>query len=87
MGNEQTINHAESERLGVLLGISGLELALVARDQTSRSAATISLATAGAILALGSTATGFLIGWALALIIRPRKEEEPDWGQTSPGRD
>ncbi len=56
--------------LGVLLGISGLELALVARDQTSRSAATITLATAAGVLALRNTATGFAIGWGLALLIR-----------------
>jgi MFS superfamily sulfate permease-like transporter len=55
--------------LGVLLGISGLELALVARDQTERTAATVMYATAAAILALGSTATGFVIGWALALVV------------------
>jgi MFS superfamily sulfate permease-like transporter len=56
--------------LGVLLAISGLELALVARDQTARTAATITLATAAGVLALGNTATGFAIGWALALLMR-----------------
>jgi MFS superfamily sulfate permease-like transporter len=55
--------------LGVLLAISGLELALVARDQTERPAATVMLSTAGAVLALGSTATGFAIGWILALVM------------------
>jgi MFS superfamily sulfate permease-like transporter len=60
--------------LGVLLGISGLELALVARDQTERSPATVMLATAGAVLALGSTATGFVIGWGLAVLIKPEKQ-------------
>ena len=55
--------------MGVLLGISGLELALVATDQTERSAATIMLGTAAGILALGSTATGFAVGWILALVI------------------
>jgi MFS superfamily sulfate permease-like transporter len=54
--------------LGVLLSISGLELALVARDQSGRGAATVTLTTAGAMLALGNTATGFAIGWILALI-------------------
>jgi len=54
--------------LGVLLSISGLELALVSRDQSGRSAATVTLTTAGAMLALGNTATGFAIGWVLALI-------------------
>lgn len=56
--------------LGVLLAISGLELALVARDQTGREPAMIVLTTAAAILALESTATGFVIGWATALIVR-----------------
>jgi MFS superfamily sulfate permease-like transporter len=55
--------------LGVLLGISGLELALVATDQTERVAVTIMLGTAAGILALGSTATGFAIGWTLALLV------------------
>jgi len=55
--------------LGVLLGISGLELALVARDQSGRTAATVMYATAAAVLALESTATGFIIGWVLALVV------------------
>lgn len=55
--------------LGVLLSISGLELSLVCRDQTERASATIMLATAAAVLALGSTATGFAVGWILALVI------------------
>jgi MFS superfamily sulfate permease-like transporter len=73
--------------LGVLLGISGLELALVARDQTERGSATITLATAGAVLALGSTATGFAIGWGLALLIRPEAghhEEAVTAGRATP---
>jgi MFS superfamily sulfate permease-like transporter len=63
--------------LGVLLGISGLELALVARDQAERSAATIMLATAAAVLALGNTATGFAIGWGLALLIKFSSRSAP----------
>ena len=55
--------------LGVLLGISGLELALVATDQTERVPATVMLGTAAGVLALGNTATGFALGWALALVI------------------
>lgn len=55
--------------LGVLLAISGLELSLVASDQTERGPATVMLATAAAVLALNSTATGFAIGWALALLM------------------
>jgi MFS superfamily sulfate permease-like transporter len=64
--------------LGVLLSISGLELALVAMDLTERTAVTIMLATAAGILALDSTATGFALGWALALLIswhRPAPEK------------
>jgi MFS superfamily sulfate permease-like transporter len=55
--------------LGVLLAISGLELSLVASDQAERGPATVMLATAAAVLALNSTATGFAIGWALALVM------------------
>jgi len=55
--------------LGVMLSISGLELAIVAMDQTERTAATIMIGTAAGILALGSTATGFAIGWILALLV------------------
>ncbi len=55
--------------LGVLLTVSGLELALAATDQTERAAATVMLATAAGVLALGNTATGFAIGWVLALLI------------------
>lgn len=59
--------------LGVLLSVSGLELALVARDQTERRAATVMLATAAGVLAIGSTATAFAIGWILALLISAGK--------------
>lgn len=66
--------------LGVLLGISGLELASVARDQNQREAAMIMLATAGATLAFENTALGFAIGWGLALVLqvtqRPRSETQ-----------
>ncbi len=54
--------------LGVLLGISGLELAVAARDQNQREPAMIMLATAGSTLAFRSTALGFVIGWGLALL-------------------
>ncbi len=66
--------------LGVLLGVSGLELALVARDQTARRAATVMYSTAAAILALGSTATGFVFGWALALIVGSGRRDESATG-------
>jgi predicted benzoate:H+ symporter BenE len=64
-----------SSILGVLLGISGLELALVAMDQSERRAVTVMLGTAAGILALGSTATGFALGWVLALLIGWRKPQ------------
>lgn len=54
--------------LGVLLAISGVELALAARDQTGRESAAISLVTAGATMAFSNTALGFVIGWGLSLL-------------------
>ncbi len=65
--------------LGVMLAVSGLELALVTRDQTARGDAFVMLATAGASLGLGNVALGFGIGLALALLRRlPRfRLEEP----------
>lgn len=54
--------------LGVLLGISGLELAVAARDQNEREPAMIMIATAGATIAFKSTALGFALGWGLALL-------------------
>jgi MFS superfamily sulfate permease-like transporter len=74
--------------LGVLLSISGLELALVATDQRERVAATIMLGTAASILALGSTATGFALGWILALLIGWKKHGKsnngnPGWWSVS----
>ncbi len=62
--------------LGVLLAVSGLELTLVARDQTARTPATVMYSTAAAILALGSTATGFMFGWALALVVGTGRRDE-----------
>jgi predicted benzoate:H+ symporter BenE len=56
--------------LGVLLAVSGLELGLVCRDQTSREAATIMLGTAAATLALPNMATGFAVGWLVAVVVR-----------------
>jgi MFS superfamily sulfate permease-like transporter len=52
--------------LGVMLAFSGMELALVTRDQTERSDAFAMLATAGACLGLNNIALGFLLGLALA---------------------
>jgi MFS superfamily sulfate permease-like transporter len=56
--------------LGVMLGFSGVELALVTRDQTDRASATTMLLTAGACLALNSVGLGFVIGLGLALLLR-----------------
>ncbi len=56
--------------LGVLLVVSGIELGVVCRDQTSREAATVMLGTTAAILALSNMATGFVIGWLLAIGVR-----------------
>jgi len=64
--------------LGALLGIRGLELSLVATDQTERGPATVMLVTASAVLALNSTSPGFVIGRALALLINrlPKHEHQ-----------
>jgi MFS superfamily sulfate permease-like transporter len=59
--------------LGAMLAFSGLELALVTRDQTSRTDAFTMLLTAGACLALSNVALGFVIGLALSQVIRLRR--------------
>lgn len=66
--------------LGVMLGFSGIELALVARDQTSRSAAFVMLATAGVSLAVNNVAVGFVVGLGLAFALRvvPSREGTGD---------
>ena len=56
--------------LGVMLGFSGIELALVARDQNRRAEAFIMLLTAGACLALNNIALGFGLGLALGWCLR-----------------
>jgi hypothetical protein len=56
--------------LGVMLVFSGAELALVARDQTSRDDAMVAVATAGISLALSNVALGFVCGLAVALGLR-----------------
>ncbi len=56
--------------LGVMLAVSGSELALVTRDQTRRGDAFIMLLTAGAVLGLNNIALGFGIGLVLALLAR-----------------
>ena len=52
--------------LGVMLGFSGLELALSCRDQTRRADAYVMLLTAGACLALNNIALGFVLGLVMA---------------------
>lgn len=56
--------------LGVMLGFSGIELALVARDQSKRSAAFVMIATAGVSLATNDVAAGFAVGLACAWALR-----------------
>jgi MFS superfamily sulfate permease-like transporter len=68
--------------LGVMLAFSGLELALVTRDQTSRTDAFAMLLTAGACLGLGNVAHGFAIGLALALMLRLRCFQVEASGET-----
>ena len=51
--------------LGILLLFSGLELAMVCRDQTSKVDFFVMMLTAGACMALDAAA-GFLVGWAIA---------------------
>lgn len=73
--------------LGVMLAFSGIELALVTRDQTRRTEATIMLLTAGACLGADNVALGFVLGlllaWALRLeslftVERVHVSREPD---------
>jgi MFS superfamily sulfate permease-like transporter len=65
--------------LGTMLGFSGMELALVTRDQTDRSAAFTMLLTAGSCLALNNIALGFVLGLAMALCLRlkPFRIDDP----------
>ena len=71
--------------LGVLLLFSGLELALVCRDQTTRMNFFVMMITAGACLAL-DTAIGFAVGWIVAtLLIRGVfRIDPPPTGDASP---
>ena len=52
--------------LGVMLGFSGMELALVCRDQTRRPEAFTMLLTAAACLGLNNIALGFGLGLVMA---------------------
>ena len=52
--------------LGVMLAVSGLELAMVTRDQTARTDAYVMLLTAGVCLGLNNIALGFVLGIMLS---------------------
>jgi len=54
--------------LGVLLLFSGLELALVCRDQTQRVDFFVMVLTAGVCIAV-NTAVGFVVGWVMAALL------------------
>lgn len=54
--------------LGVLLLFSGMELALVCRDQTAKVDFFAMLITAGACMAI-NTAIGFVVGWIMAALL------------------
>lgn len=63
--------------LGVMLAFSGLELALVFRDQSNRADAFTGLLTAGACLALSNVGLGFVIGLAAAWLMKLPWAKEP----------
>jgi len=78
------LGHYPKSVLGVLLLFSGLELALVCRDQRTRVDYFVMLITAGACIAL-NTAVGFAVGWAMAALLlwgvfRIEPEPEDDAG-------
>ncbi len=64
--------------LGVMLAFSGIELALVTRDQTERPDAFVMLLTTGTCLGLSNIALGFGLGLALAWGGRLRPIERND---------
>lgn len=74
--------------LGVLLVFSGIELALVTRDQTRRRDAFAMLLTAGACLGLNNVALGFCLGLGVSLCLRlsPFRGEERATPATRPRR-
>ena len=56
--------------LGVMVGFSGLELALTCRDQTRRADAYVMLLTTGGCLGLNNIALGFVLGLAMTWCLR-----------------
>lgn len=67
--------------LGVLLLFSGLELAIVCRDQNRRVDFFVMVLTAGACMAV-NTALGFVVGWSLSALllwgVLPLEPKQPD---------
>jgi len=59
-----------SSVLGVMLAFAGMELALVCRDQTSRTDSFAMLLTAATCLGLNNIAIGFVLGLAMAWCVR-----------------
>ena len=68
--------------LGVMLAFSGMELALVTRDQTERTDNLAMLLTAGACLGLNNIALGFGLGLALAWGFRLQPAERDNDAST-----
>jgi len=62
------LQHYPQSVLGILLLFSGVELAMVCRDQHARVDFFVMVITAGTCLAL-STAVGFAVGWAIAAML------------------
>ena len=64
----ELLTHYPRSVLGILLTFSGLELALTSRDIRTRTDSFVMLLTAATILALKSTALGFIVGLTLAYL-------------------
>ncbi len=62
------LGHYPESVLGVLLLFSGLELAMICRDQRTRVDYFVMLVTAGACMAV-NTAVGFVVGWLMAALL------------------
>jgi MFS superfamily sulfate permease-like transporter len=64
----ELLAHYPRSVLGVLLTFAGLELALTSRDIRTRTDSFVMLLTAATILALKSTALGFIVGLTMAYL-------------------
>ena len=74
------LQHYPQSVLGVLLLFSGIELALMGRDQRSPGNFFVMVLTAAVCLGI-NTAVGFLVGWAIGALLaskRSRSEKEGD---------